>query len=65
MKDVRCCSNVTNYAFDTNTVTYSFSSVSNTRSMGVYLAIGSAIGMVLVLVSGTEWGKKMSGRITE
>lgn len=64
MKDVRCCSNITNYAYDTNTVTFSYTSVSDTRSMGIYLAVGSAVGMILVLISGTDWGKKITGRIT-
>lgn len=40
----------------------SYATVSDTKSFGIYLAIASAVGMVLVFLNGTEYGKKMFSR---
>lgn len=60
-KDVRCCSNITNYAYDSNIITYTYANA-ETRVIGIYLAIASGIGMILVLISSTDFGRKMFNR---
>lgn len=60
-RDNACC-NSTGTARDTNAVTYTYTSVSNTKSYGIYLAIGSAVMFILTLIQSTKLSESFGDR---